>query len=777
LGRNTKINDARGNQITYTYDHLNRLNTATDPDRGMATSIYDDVGNLRFQQDENHDVSVNDWVYFKYDNLHRLIEDGELFDVSDPSDSANSSGYPSTGNSWRTKMFYDLAQSGGLDQPQSGFYGSDPNVVGRLARVLYDKGDVGSTDAIEAYEYDARGRVIHVGKRLLVVGAGGGYQWFETRYGYDSADNLTNLNYPDGFKLVYNYDEFNRLDTLYRIVYYGGSTPIQVPITSYNYYPSGRDSLVSFNNGVTTSYSYHPQGWMTSIHTKKGTTDIHHRLFDYDFVGNLLDEKKVVGGGGAPLTIAQFQYDDLNRLKKEIWTGKTIDYTYDEIGNRLKKVVNVDTTNYSYPSISSRLSQTDDWSYMYDGNGNMFSASHPDESRSLSYDYANRLTRLIITPTILNGGPDTLMFNYDHTLNRIEKREHGVSTFYLYEGVSVSTEINANGTTIAKYVYAGEHVVKIDSAGAIYYYHNDLVGSVRRISDSLGVVVWQGDYFAFGEIDTTQSSPGFENTHKFTGKQFDNPANYYYYNARYYDPDIGRFFSSDPIPTGNPYSYAVNNPLKFTDPTGMFGMPPERFSILPPEGPLGFGRGQFSGAMPTSYFRMLYYTGQVYPWIDVRDPNYWTAQLIAEHIGLSGSKYELLALIRLRYTAGSGAPKHLKGNVRITAVDIKNAEAWLRENFEILDYLLGNRLINYDIMKGDAYKNDLAKVNAWGGIYLHIFIYHELANKDWALRELIAHELLHTYLKYLWNEWFDPDKPSHYWAEKWVNFYIGWRWR
>jgi len=161
------------------------------------------------------------------------------------------------------------------------------------------------------------------------------------------------------------------------------------------------------------------------------------------------------------------------------------------------------------------------------------------------------------------------------------------------------------------------------------------------IKDSTGTVIWQGDYYAFGEIKSTQSSPGFANTHKFTGKEFDNPANYYYYNARYYDPAIGRFFSSDPIPTGNPYAYGFNNPLKFTDPTGMWGG--IRLEPMLPEGPIGFARGQFSGAMPTSYYRMLYYTGQVYSWIDVRDPNYWTARLISEELRLSLNPFEFLA--------------------------------------------------------------------------------------------------------------------------------------
>jgi RHS repeat-associated protein len=420
---------------------------------------------------------------------------------------------------------------------------------------------------------------------------------------------------------------------------------------------------------------------------------------------------------------------------------------------------------------------------MYDGNGNMFSASHHDESRSLSYDYANRLTKLIISPTVQNGGPDTLIFNYDHTPNRIEKREHGVSTFYLYEGINVSTEINENGITITKYVYAGEHVVKIDSAGALYYYHNDLLGSVRRVSDSLGVVVWQGDYFAFGEIDTTQSSPGFENTHKFTGKQFDNPANYYYYNARYYDPEIGRFFSTDPIPTGNSYAYTSNNPLKFVDPTGMYGMPPERLSILPPEGPLGFARGQGYGAISGRLYRQLYLSGALHPYR--HNPAFMTALQIAREMGLSLSRNALLTAMRSiikNSISVSGLQEevdYLLGETEITMSDVMEQVKWIRETFPFLDKIIKRRDFDWEISK---IMNKPAQTNRETFLWIvtgHVTkINYKLANKDWALREIIAHELVETYYIYFWGlDYSYPSAyPAHIMANRWVNFYIGRFW-
>ena len=68
---------------------------------------------------------------------------------------------------------------------------------------------------------------------------------------------------------------------------------------------------------------------------------------------------------------------------------------------------------------------------------------------------------------------------------------------------------------------------------------------------------------------------GYNTNYKYNGKEFDGEAgvNLYYYGARYYDPQIGRFISVDPVKDyTNPYSYVRNNPLNAIDPTGKIGL-------------------------------------------------------------------------------------------------------------------------------------------------------------------------------------------------------------
>ena len=104
----------------------------------------------------------------------------------------------------------------------------------------------------------------------------------------------------------------------------------------------------------------------------------------------------------------------------------------------------------------------------------------------------------------------------------------------------------------------------------VTYTHTDALGSVVAESDAYGEVVTRYHYRPYGKTDTPQDdSPGY------TGHVFDDDLGLSYMKARYYDPEIGRFYSNDPagFSTGNPfsfnrYAYANNNPYKFVDPDG-----------------------------------------------------------------------------------------------------------------------------------------------------------------------------------------------------------------
>src|SRR3990167_8203840 len=126
----------------------------------------------------------------------------------------------------------------------------------------------------------------------------------------------------------------------------------------------------------------------------------------------------------------------------------------------------------------------------------------------------------------------------------------------------------ANKTT--SYIYGNGLIASYDSDGNEKFYINDHLGSGSVVLDENGNKISEESYYAFGEEKTSGDS-----RFTYTGKEKDD-SGLYYYGARYYDADAGRFTQPDPISgsLGNPqslnkYVYVLNNPNKYVDPSGM----------------------------------------------------------------------------------------------------------------------------------------------------------------------------------------------------------------
>ena len=123
---------------------------------------------------------------------------------------------------------------------------------------------------------------------------------------------------------------------------------------------------------------------------------------------------------------------------------------------------------------------------------------------------------------------------------------------------------------ITVYAYGANGLVSKQKGSEVSYYHNDNLGSSSLVTDSSGNKVYNTDYYPFG---ASIHEDGKEK-YTYNGKELDN-SGLYYYGARYYDASIGRFISVVPVSGNiynsqrlNRYSYTLNNPLKYVDPTG-----------------------------------------------------------------------------------------------------------------------------------------------------------------------------------------------------------------
>jgi RHS repeat-associated protein len=106
----------------------------------------------------------------------------------------------------------------------------------------------------------------------------------------------------------------------------------------------------------------------------------------------------------------------------------------------------------------------------------------------------------------------------------------------------------------------------------LFFYHPDHLGSSSSITDASGEVYQHVQYFPFGETFVEERTGTRYTPYLYNGKELDEETGLYYYGARYYDPRMGMFYGVDvlaeKIPAWSPYSYTLNNPVRYIDPDG-----------------------------------------------------------------------------------------------------------------------------------------------------------------------------------------------------------------
>jgi RHS repeat-associated protein len=164
-----------------------------------------------------------------------------------------------------------------------------------------------------------------------------------------------------------------------------------------------------------------------------------------------------------------------------------------------------------------------------------------------------------------------------------------------------------NASVVLLFLSVG--AVRAGAQEVIEYYGTDALGSVRIVFAPDGTVKSRGDYLPFGEEWGTSTPGGPLPTQRFTGQERDAEENLDYFKARSYQTRTGRFTTVDPIYAGlfepqrwNRYSYALANPLKYTDPSGMHMIceTTECVTVTAPDpgprGPGGPGPSPFPGS-------------------------------------------------------------------------------------------------------------------------------------------------------------------------------------
>lgn len=508
----TKIEQANSTSAqttSYVYDLAGRQISVTDPANKTTSATYDALGHVLTVTHPDTTVDTS-----TYDATGELLT------------KANSAGTTQDTYDPLGRIVYELRQdgTGAFLASKTTSYDVDGNKLTELTNFpggtsttyawTYDKLDRQATmnDGTRTYTYDINGNVIQM------VANGGSGTAVEADVVYDGANRVTNLvdKVTTSGTMLHSYS--------YQYDILGNRTQITEDGTTTTYSYSNARQLTQIKQGATTvaSYTYDANNNRTSMVTSAGTT-----TYGYDTASDVL------------------------LLSKKDPNGKVTNYTYDSNGNLIKATYD--------PTGLNQIT-----SYIYNSNNRLIEVDEPNGTKvQFSYDAdGNRISK-----TVTSGSTTTVIKDV-YALGRLAYQTDGagnkLATFTYDTKGMPSSVVVGSGTTTPRYYY-------------VYNAHGDVVA----LTDSLGNVVASYSYDAFGKLTASSENfpNGWSNPYRYDGVEgvrYDPETGLYWMSVRAYDPTLGRFISHDPLgrlaalgADLQPYVYAHNNPVNYTDPSGM----------------------------------------------------------------------------------------------------------------------------------------------------------------------------------------------------------------
>lgn len=426
---------------------------------------------------------------------------------------------------------------------------------------------------------------------------------------FDDVGALVELTYPNGRQLQWERDELNRLTKIQNLSngndYQGHLNLPPVRSIAEMTYAGQQKNRCVFGNNTSTDYRHDGAGRLIEIAHANANTALLTIQYLFDAVNNVRVRSDVTPNR---FRTEHFAYDALYRLSHEVQptTNESFDlgnfnpssillpdpipnsqpaldlligpialppvlptYDYDLVGNRQleRPAVGNDIDYVSNPL--DQYTSHDGVNFVHDTNGNLKN----DEQRKYIFDSLNRLVKV---ETV--NGPPIMEFWHDASGRRILERQRstGIITQLIHDGDDIISEYQ-NGNLFAQYVFDDgiDRPLHIAAEGVEHWYHADLVGSVRLLTDIFGTDRAKYRYLPFGsfDIDIMETDDGnIFNPWRYTSRRFDVDLESYDYRARQYDAKFGRFVQRDPaemVDGTNLYAYTMNNPLGFADRSGM----------------------------------------------------------------------------------------------------------------------------------------------------------------------------------------------------------------
>ncbi|UPK86288.1 RHS repeat-associated core domain-containing protein [Pseudomonas sp. A2] len=548
--------DAKGQRVRYEYDKAVRLIALVNENNATYSFAYD--ASDRLTEEVRVDNLTRRFSYNVGGHLTRLDEIGYGENAERPE---------------RHTLF-------------------ERDTIGRLVAKI-------NRDARQDYAYDDGDRLLSIERQPTGIGKQLGITEEKLEYAYDLLGRLTKEITPDG-TLGYEYDPLGNLTTLtlpdgrkVNHLYYGSGHLHQLNLDGQVISDMERDDLhreVYRTQGKLTScFGYDAMGrkaWqfasnlpadkLSQVHNTGINTSLlveHaynpiHRRYQYDPAGELVRTLDKLRGE------IKYEYEANGQLRSRD-TGSLVgseEFRYDPAANRL------DFNARQFDKVrNNRIRQWRDQEYRYDPWGNLIEKrSGHSKLQSFAYDCENRLVR---AETVVNGKLESSgQYRYDSLGRRVAKQAEINGQVeqkrFLWQGLRMLREETPGQSILYVYEPGGyAPLARVDQAEGegqkLYYFHTDQIGTPLELTDSDGQIVWQATYRSWGEIEQLTVNKVMQNI-RFQGQYLDCETELHYNTFRYFDPEVGRFITQDPIGLSggrNLYSYAPNS-IGWIDPLG-----------------------------------------------------------------------------------------------------------------------------------------------------------------------------------------------------------------
>jgi RHS repeat-associated protein len=533
----TKVTDAANQAYQYSRNALGWVETLTDPTLATETFQYDADGNVTSATNRRHQT-----VTTSYDALDRPTQV-----TSDGAPAPTVYSYDPT-DLWTTVANGESTDT--LRYDAAGRVTSEVTYRGTLGLKVTStyKGPQGERDYVAWGNANLSG--VH-----------------PTRYWYNTAGQLTTIT-PDGYasgapiNIDLGYDA-ERLASTAAIE----STGLTASLTNSTTHDR---TLTSYGPTTVPTAAAISQAFQLAVHVdslervseryRGNSTSDTTQVYWYDPAGQLNQVLDRVLGNRSCTRDAEKNY--VCTYASETWV-RNQSFTYDLVGNRSDLGAVITTGN--------RLTSFNGYTLRYDADGNLVRKSKPGVADdSLVWNSLGQLEKV-------NRSGTWVSFGYDGLGRRVRKTVGTQTTYYLWDGQALLAELDGAGNERVEYAYypggmlATVSVPGPTGTGVPYYAVTETNGSVLglfKLADD-GIDA-QYRYEPFGSAALTQGT--VPNSLRWHGLLFDDETGLYYARARYYDPELARFVSEDPIGLGggvNQYIYAANDPMNSADPSGL----------------------------------------------------------------------------------------------------------------------------------------------------------------------------------------------------------------